>query len=77
MIRPDNRLFVEAILPVQTGIPWRDLPGRFGYWRSTHQRVQHARQRRISLKRPAAAIRDRPRQVGDSAGARCWRGLKA
>ena len=36
---PDNRLFVEAILyRFRTGIPWRDLPARFGYWKSTHQR---------------------------------------
>src|SRR6202162_5080245 len=36
---PDNRLFVEAILyRFRTGIPWRDLPVRFGYWKSTHQR---------------------------------------
>ena len=35
----DNRLFVEAILyRFRTGIPWRDLPARFGYWKSTHQR---------------------------------------
>jgi transposase len=35
----DNRLFVEAILyRFRTGIPWRDLPERFGHWKSTHQR---------------------------------------
>jgi transposase len=35
----DNRLFVEAILyRFRTGIPWRDLPVGFGYWKSTHQR---------------------------------------
>src|SRR6266852_5706342 len=36
---PDNRLFVEAILyRFRSGIPWRDLPARFGYWKSVHQR---------------------------------------
>jgi transposase len=36
---PDNRLFVQAILyRFRTGIPWRDLPVRFGYWKSVHQR---------------------------------------
>jgi transposase len=36
---PGNRLFVEAILyRFGTGIPWRDLPAPFGYWRSVHQR---------------------------------------
>src|SRR5258707_5942613 len=35
---PHNRLFVEAILyRFRTGIPWRDLPVRFGYWKSVHQ----------------------------------------
>src|SRR5271170_4070340 len=36
---PDNRLFVEAVLyRFRTGVPWRDLPARFGYWKSVHQR---------------------------------------
>ena len=31
----DNRLVVDAVLYVaQTGIPWRDLPERFGHWNS-------------------------------------------
>jgi transposase len=35
----DNRLFVEAILyRGRTGVPWRDLPSRFGNWKSIHQR---------------------------------------
>jgi len=35
----DNRLFVEAVLyRFRTGIPWRDLPARFGHWKSVHQR---------------------------------------
>jgi transposase len=30
----DNRLFVEAVLyRYRTGIPWRDLPERFGDWK--------------------------------------------
>jgi transposase len=37
---PDNRLFVEAVLyRFRTGMPWRDLPARFGYWKSVHQRL--------------------------------------
>ena len=36
---PDNRLFVEAVLyRFRTGMPWRDLPARFGHWKSVHQR---------------------------------------
>jgi len=35
----DNRLFVDAVLFVlKTGIPWRDLPTRFGNWNSVFQR---------------------------------------
>ena len=37
----DNRLFVEAVLyRFRTGMPWRDLPARFGDWKSVHQRFQ-------------------------------------
>jgi len=35
----DNRLFIEAILyRFRAGIPWRDLPERFGDWKIVHQR---------------------------------------
>ena len=35
----DNRLFVEAVLyRYRTGIPWRDLPERFGDWKHIHRR---------------------------------------
>jgi transposase len=35
----DNRRFVEAVLyRYRAGIPWRDLPERFGAWKNTHQR---------------------------------------
>ena len=42
----DNRLFVEAVLyRDRAGIPWRDLPERFGDFR-----VNHTRHMRWSLK---------------------------
>lgn len=35
----DNRLFVEAVLyRYRAGIPWRDLPERFGSWKNIHTR---------------------------------------
>jgi len=35
----DNRMFVNAVLFVaRTGIPWRDLPDRFGRWNSVWRR---------------------------------------
>lgn len=35
----DNRLFVEAVLyRYRAGVPWRDLPDRFGDWKNAHRR---------------------------------------
>ncbi len=35
----DNRLFIEAVLyRYRAGIPWRDLPERFGGWKNVHRR---------------------------------------
>lgn len=35
----DNRLFVEAVLyRYRAGIPWRDLPERFGPWKNVFNR---------------------------------------
>ncbi len=35
----DNRRFVNAVLFVaKTGVPWRDLPERFGKWNSAWRR---------------------------------------
>lgn len=36
----DNRLFIEAVLyRYRAGIPWRDLPERFGDYRNVHKRL--------------------------------------
>ena len=38
-VTADNRLFVEAVLyRYRAGIPWRDLPERFGDWKNIHRR---------------------------------------
>src|SRR5262249_58309443 len=43
----DNRRFVEAVLyRYRAGIPWRDLPERFGDWKNTHRRVSPRAQAR-------------------------------
>ncbi len=35
----DNRLFIEAVLyRYRAGIPWRDLPERYGDWKNVHRR---------------------------------------
>ena len=37
--RADDRLFLDAVIFVgRTGIPWRDLPARFGKWNSVWRR---------------------------------------
>jgi transposase len=44
----DNRLFVEAVLyRYRAGIPWRDLPARFGDWKNVHRR--HSRWSQTSV----------------------------
>jgi transposase len=38
-VAADNRRFIDAVLYVaKTGIPWRDLPERFGNWNSVWRR---------------------------------------
>jgi len=35
----DNRLFIDAVLfRYRAGVPWRDLPARFGDWKIVYQR---------------------------------------
>ncbi len=37
----DNRLFVDAVLyRYRTGIPWRDLPERYGEGKAVHKRFR-------------------------------------
>lgn len=44
----DNRLFVEAVLyRYRAGIPWRDLPERFGDFRVIH--LRHSRWSRCGV----------------------------
>ena len=44
----DNRLFVEAVLyRYRAGVPWRDLPERFGDWKNVHRRWSRWAQSRV------------------------------
>lgn len=37
-----DRLFVDAVIfRARTGIPWRDLPKRFGKWKSVYNRFRN------------------------------------
>lgn len=43
-----ERLFVEAVLyRARTGIPWRDLPERFGPWKTVYNRFDNWSKRGI------------------------------
>lgn len=44
----DNRTFVNAVLWIaKTGVPWRDLPERFGPWNSVFQRFNRWCKRQV------------------------------
>ena len=37
-----DRLFVDAVIyRARTGVPWRDLPERFGNWKSVYNRFRN------------------------------------
>lgn len=43
--RVDDRLIVEGIIwRLATGVPWRDLPERFGSWRTVYSRFRRWQQ---------------------------------
>ena len=43
--RVDDRLIVDGILwRLTTGVPWRDLPDRFGSWRTVYSRFRRWQQ---------------------------------
>jgi transposase len=44
----DNRLFVEAVLyRYRTGIPWADLPGKFGDYKNIHKRFMRWAKKKV------------------------------
>ena len=43
-----DRQFIDAVLyRVRTGIPWRDLPERFGPWKTTYNRFNNWAERGV------------------------------
>ena len=59
----DNRLFVEAVLyRYRTGMPWRDLPERFGDWKNVHQRFSRWAKSGVWEKVFHELLRDRKNQ---------------
>ena len=56
----DNRLFVEAVLwKYRAGVPWRDLPERFGDWNNVHRRFSRWAQGGVWDRMFEALTRDR------------------
>ena len=57
-VAADNRRFVDAVLYVaRTGIPWRDLPERFGNWNTAWRRFDRWAAKGV-WERVTAALRD-------------------
>ena len=64
----DHRTFIEAVLWLaHTGAPWRDLPRRYGSWRTVYSRFRRWQQAGI-FDRVLAALQ----RAGDAAGALDW-----
>jgi len=56
----DNRLFVEAVLyRFRAGIPWRDLPSRFGNWHRVYVRFNRWSKQGVWLRIFEHLARDR------------------
>ena len=56
----DNRRFVEAVIwKYRAGVPWRDLPERFGEWKNVHRRFSRWAQSGVWDLVFAALIKDR------------------
>jgi transposase len=56
----DNRRFVEAVIwKYRAGVPWRDLPERFGDWKNVHRRFSQWAQSEVWDRVFAALVKDR------------------
>ena len=62
----DNRLFVEAVLfRFRAGVPWRDLPERFGDWNRLSALQPMGQERRFRAGFQALGQRSRQRVHDD------------
>lgn len=51
-----DRLFIEAVLyRARTGLPWRDLPERFGPWKTVYNRFYNWAKRGVLGRNISAA----------------------
>ena len=66
--RTNDRLIVDGLLwRLATGVPWRDLPERFGPWRTVYSRFRRWQQAGV-WERALAALQAQ----GDAAGDLDW-----
>jgi len=80
----DNRLFVDAVLyRYRTGVPWRDLPARFGDWNIVYQRFNRWAKSgvfrshfQVVGERRRQRIHDDRRLYRARSPAQCWRSKK-
>src|SRR6516162_9492154 len=73
----DNRRFVEAVVyRYRAGIPWRDLPERFGDWKNTHRRFSVGAHLSASGCRCRQRIRYDRQHHRSGAPAQRWRSQK-
>ncbi|MFO1159050.1 MAG: IS5 family transposase [Reyranellaceae bacterium] len=60
----DNRLFVDAVIyRYRAGIPWRDLPERFGAWKAVHTRFSRWGKERCVAQAVRASRRRRRQRI--------------
>lgn len=63
--RVDDRLIVDGILwRLTAGVPWRDLPARFGPWRTVYSRFRRWQQAGV-WERALAALQAEADAAGD------------
>jgi len=64
-----DRLFIDAVLyRAKTGIPWRDLPQRFGPWKTVYNRFNNWALRKV-WERIFLAVQSAPDPTGSIADA--------
>lgn len=63
--RTDDRLIVDGIIwRLATGVPWRDLPERFGSWRTVYSRFRRWQQAGV-WERALASLQAEADAAGD------------
>jgi transposase len=63
--RTDDRLIVDGIIwRLATGVPWRDLPARFGSWRTVYSRFRRWQQAGV-WERALASLQAEADAAGD------------